>query len=297
MSSSAWLKAAAPLVFVAAGFLHQKCSSADGKNSDNRPDGAPRQTPLLQDWPTPQAVFVFSGQQHGYLEPCGCSPEFQKGGLARRFGFIKSLQQKKWPVIVADLGGLLEDPARQPAPGRYMDGPDHAKIKLETALDALHQMKCEALNLAPEDLAAEGGFLGLMGLLGNLKNPTLPRALNANFKIEQFFIEEGLVSPHVVREAGGVKIAIIGMLGEKYKDRVSDQDLKEWQAPEIVLGATLNKIKQKSDLQVLMLYGTIEEARKLAGKFPDLDVIVHASDSEEPNNHPEWVTLMRVKPA
>lgn len=294
MSSSASQKAAATLVLVAAGILHQTCGSTEGEN--RKQDAAGRQTQILQDWPTPQAVFVFSGQQHGYLEPCGCSPEFQKGGLARRLGFIKSLQQKKWPVITADLGGLLEDPARQPVPGKYMDGPEHAKIKLETALDALHQMKCEALNLAPEDLAVSDGFLGLMGLIGNLDNPKLPRAINANLGVAQFFIDDGLIFPHITREVGGVKIAIVGMLGEHYKDRVADQDLK-WQSPEKVLGKTLNQIKPTSDLQVLMLYGTIEEARQLAIKFPDLDVIIHASDSEEPNDRPEWVTLMRVKPA
>jgi hypothetical protein len=244
-----------------------------------------RQSRIFQDWPTPEAVFVFSGQQHGYLEPCGCSPEFQKGGLARRLGFINSLKQKKWPIVTADLGGLLEDTAQQPAEGKYMVGAEQLRIKLETALDALHRMKYDALNLAPEDLT--DGFLSLVGLISNLDNPK-PSALNANIKIDKVFFDDGFISPYVMREAGGVKLAIIGMLGEHFKDRVADQDLKEWQAPAKVLGKTLAEVKRSSDLQVLMLYGSLDEARKLADSFPDLDVIVYASDSEEPRSDPQW---------
>jgi hypothetical protein len=287
VSSSTSQKAAVALILLAGGFLQQLCGLAGGEIGDNPSSAVPRQSSVLPDWPTPQAVFVFSGQQHGYLEPCGCSPEFQKGGLARRFTFIKTLQQKKWPVVTADLGGLLDDPARQPAPGRYVDTPEHAKIKLEISLEALHQMKYESLNLAPEDLAALDGFLGLVGQIGNLENTKL-RPLNANFVVEPIFIKEGLLFRYVIPAGGGLKIAIIGMLGEKYKDRVADQDLKEWQPPAKVLGKALSEVKPQSDLQVLMLYGSLDEAKRLAESFPDLDVVVYALESEEPPSEPVW---------
>ena len=46
---------------------------------------AERNQQIAADWPQPQAVLFVSGQQHGYLEPCGCTGlENQKGGLIRR---------------------------------------------------------------------------------------------------------------------------------------------------------------------------------------------------------------------
>src|SRR5581483_3228350 len=38
--------------------------------------------PLLEGWDRPTAVLLLSGDQMGYLEPCGCSLT-QSGGLAR----------------------------------------------------------------------------------------------------------------------------------------------------------------------------------------------------------------------
>jgi len=253
---------------------------------DDKKDPGPERLPIFKDWPNPQAVLVFSGQQRGYLEPCGCSPEFQKGGLARRFGFIKSLEKRNWPVLSADLGGILDDYMQQ-SQGKFMAGPEQLQAKLETALEAMHKMRYAALNVGPEDLNTHQGFVGLMGLLLNLDNPPLPRAINANLGAEKDFRDLGLIAPYQIREIGGVKVALIGMAGTKNKDRMNDPSLKEWQAPEIALAATLKELKRKADLLVLMLYGDLDEARQLAAKFNDLDVIIHASDSEEPSDMAE----------
>src|SRR5215203_4940849 len=50
---------------------------------------------IFVDWPKPDVALVFSGEQNGYLEPCGCERlENQKGGLKRRFTFLKWLREK-----------------------------------------------------------------------------------------------------------------------------------------------------------------------------------------------------------
>src|SRR5580692_7295436 len=56
----------------------------------------------------PAAVLLVSGQQDGYLEPCGCSAE-QFGGLLRRFDLIDKLRKQNWPVALVDLGSLIKD--------------------------------------------------------------------------------------------------------------------------------------------------------------------------------------------
>src|SRR5690242_7046876 len=55
----------------------------------------------------PDLVIVFSGQQHNYGGPCGCtSPQY--GGLERRFNLINALRSFGLPVTAFDLGDIYE---------------------------------------------------------------------------------------------------------------------------------------------------------------------------------------------
>src|SRR5436309_3560352 len=50
--------------------------------------GGPVGPATIADWPKPVVALVITGQQMGYIEPCGCTGlENQKGGLARRQTF------------------------------------------------------------------------------------------------------------------------------------------------------------------------------------------------------------------
>src|SRR5262249_26813548 len=62
---------------------------------------------LVEGWDKPDLVLVLSGQQHGYLKPCGCSRP-QVGGLERRYNFLKTLEAKGWPVVAVDLGDVAQ---------------------------------------------------------------------------------------------------------------------------------------------------------------------------------------------
>ncbi len=242
---------------------------------------------LFRDWPEPGAVLVFSGQQHGYLEPCGCSPEFQTGGLARKGGFIEEVRGRGWSLMLADLGGLLEDHTKQPDPGKFLIGPQQAQVKLEITLRALQKMGYPVVGLAPEDLFIENGLDGLAGLLINIDNPPEPRELNANLTIPQEFKAPplALFRGHIVREVGSLRIGLTGVIGERFKDRVAELG---WRPPREVLPAVLEKMKGDSDIQVLLLYGYLDEAKELAKAFEDFDLIIHASEYEEPSGRAEW---------
>ncbi|HEX6986834.1 MAG TPA: hypothetical protein VF170_15765, partial [Planctomycetaceae bacterium] len=74
--------------------------------------GAAEKPPQFRDWPEPAAVLVLTGEQHGYLEPCGCS-EKQSGGMARRSDLMKQLRDKGWPVAGLDLGGTVKRSRKQ----------------------------------------------------------------------------------------------------------------------------------------------------------------------------------------
>src|SRR5262245_21037556 len=55
---------------------------------------------IFVDWPRPDVLLVFSGEQDGYLEPCGCAGlENQKGGFRRRATLFNELRNKGWPIV------------------------------------------------------------------------------------------------------------------------------------------------------------------------------------------------------
>ncbi len=65
---------------------------------------------LFGDWPAPAGALILSGEQDGYLEPCGCTSG-QQGGLRRRFELVARLLDQGWPLTLIDLGSLIKDPA------------------------------------------------------------------------------------------------------------------------------------------------------------------------------------------
>src|SRR5260370_1139118 len=61
---------------------------------------------LLATLGPPAAVLIVSGEQDGYLEPCGCSAE-QLGGLIRRYDLVERLHNQNWPTALVELGTLV----------------------------------------------------------------------------------------------------------------------------------------------------------------------------------------------
>src|SRR5262249_18430329 len=88
----------------ATGFLLLRRPPAPPAPSPEPADTAPT---YFQDWPRPDVALVLSGQQYGYLQPCGCTRP-QYGGLARRFNFLQTLRDRGWPVVAADLGDVAQ---------------------------------------------------------------------------------------------------------------------------------------------------------------------------------------------
>ena len=97
---------------------------------------------LVNSLGNPAAVLVISGEQNGYMEPCGCS-EDQEGGLIRRYDLVERLRKRNWPTVLVDLGTLLNNP------NEARGGFDQAKIKFDFAIKALKLLNYNALALTP----------------------------------------------------------------------------------------------------------------------------------------------------
>ena len=94
----------------------------------------------------------------------------------------------------------------------------------------------------------------------------------------------------MIREVGPDRWSFTAVVGKHAKDLVNDVELK-WSNPKTpeVLGESIKKMTEKSDVQVLLLYGSLSEAKEIADMYHDFDVIIHTSQYEEPTGHAEWI--------
>jgi hypothetical protein len=227
-------------------------------------------TKLFANWPTPAGALVISGEQFGYLEPCGCT-QGQLGGLKRRYDLLERLRdQQKWPLALLDLGSLIKDPAG--ARGGF----EQSKLKYSVALKALALMKYDALALSAEDLKV-GTDEALMQAMNTLGEQT--RVVCANVRPAEGF--QAVVRPSVKTTAGPVRIGITAVLDPDALQRLADPAkaalLPEVKTPEEVLPGILADFEKDTSVQVLMVQGPPDLARMLGRKFPGFDVVVGTS--------------------
>ncbi len=151
--------AAALLVVVG---CSSKRSDPSGETSEVMPTAAKAESPkdkreLFQNWPndTLLGAVILSGEQIGYLEPCGCTAG-QKGGLGRRLDLIHKLEKQGWKLAKLDLGSLINDPNTN-------GGPQETRIRYTYGLKALQAMDYDAIALSADGPEA-GGRGGRHGL-------------------------------------------------------------------------------------------------------------------------------------
>jgi hypothetical protein len=235
--------------------------SAKAAESDN--------TKFLADWPTPAGALIISGEQIGYLTPCGCT-QGQKGGLIRRAILMGRLREQGWPLVPIDLGSLINDPTSH-------GGPVETQVRFTTALQALEMLNYEALGLSAQDLKV--GVLEAVSRYANLGER--PKVVAANVTPEKGLLPEGKFVPSLRASAGPVKVGITAVLDPEALDEVRKRDpdaaLLASKAAEEVLPAVLADLEKDTHAQILMVQGPPEVARRLAKANPGFDVVVATS--------------------
>jgi 2',3'-cyclic-nucleotide 2'-phosphodiesterase (5'-nucleotidase family) len=258
---------------------------------------APAKAKLFQDWPAdqPAVAFVFSGQQHGYIQKCGCSsPQF--GGLERRYNFIAQLRtERKWSVVPLDLGDIAYKR------GLY----DQALLKYELSMKALSNMGYVAVGVGQHEAS--------FPLIDALSRFTLqfpdvqPRVLIANLKERNTHFpldaKRSLIGTWEMTGGSGgrPKIAVVGLIGPSVEEALKKDPTMRFNDNGTIIPQVLTEIqRQTPDLRVLLYQGTLAEATHAATKLPALlaqrgyqgpmfDVIVCLSAEEEPSALPAKV--------
>lgn len=233
--------------------------------------------PPCQGWDQPVCAILLSGEQHGFIEPCGCSLN-QLGGLTRRADLARQLRERDWDVIGMDVGGLVSRNRRQ------------SQIKFETMITSLAKMGYVALALGPEELRLGPDYLLSQDSAATQDPPEGVSFLSAN---AVFFESPDLPTPARTRmvKVNGLKIGITGVIGADVARSVYPEGAQPdvtFQAPEAAIDTALAELQaQNPDLLVLLAHATRAESRKYASQFKDFDIVLTAGGPEDPDGEPE----------
>lgn len=239
----------------------------------------PGEPELFAGWPTPRAVLVVNGRQHGYLEPCGCSGlDRQKGGLTRRFTLLKQLRDKGWKVIPIDAGNQVRRFGLQP------------QIKYQITIEGLKMMGYQAIGFGPDDLRLSAPEL--FAIISNTSNDIQSNPfVSANVAI----LDPSLMSTFRVLTDGGKKIGITSVLGSRNQKLVNNQDV-QLQDAKTALATVWPKLNQQQcDLNVLIASGTVDESIELAKQFPGFDIVITTGGAGEPRLQPVKIQGTKVQ--
>ena len=220
---------------------------------------------IAEDWPKPQAVLCITGQQHGYIEPCGCTGlENQKGGLNRRDTLMTHLKERGWDIVPMDVGNFERRLGRQ------------AEIKFQTTVEALNEMQYRSATLGIDDLKLSSThLLSLTASEGKTETPFV--SANAHILVEEYMPKFKVI------EVGGRKLGVTAALGDHFRSELtSHSDIVTTPAAS-ALAPVVSELKRAGcDYLILLAHASLEESQQLARDVPGFDLVVTAGGYPEP---------------
>jgi hypothetical protein len=254
-----------------AGERTETIPQSDDPESDAVPAHLVRE-PLFVDWPAPRVALMVTGNQFGFLEPCGCSGlDTQNGGLVRRGTLLKQLENRGWPVIAIDAGNQVRRFGRQ------------AEIKFQLTIEGLrNKMGYRAIAFGPDDLRLPAPELvAVVAPSGTEPSPFVC----ANVTI----YDPSFTSPYLVVEEGGKRIGITSVLGERNQMKVNNADVTMRDAAESLTEVWPQLRDQQCDLYVLIAHASMDESIALARQFPQFPIVLTTGGAGEPTREPELI--------
>ncbi|MCH2610781.1 MAG: hypothetical protein MK006_06915 [Pirellulales bacterium] len=219
---------------------------------------------LFDGWAEPEFALVFTGRQHGYIEPCGCAGlEHQKGGLSRRHTFLNSLRDKGWDIIPIDAGNLVRRIGRQ------------SEIKFQLTAAGMATMGYVAIGIGPDDLKLPSGeLLATVADDGDGSSPYV----SSNVSI----IDRDLVPQYKVVSHGDKKIGIVSIIGETYLSGVGSDEILVEESRSAIRDSLSQLENENCDVLVLMIKETLQKSIQISEEFPQFKFVVTSGASGEP---------------
>ncbi|MBS0266938.1 MAG: hypothetical protein JSS02_33735 [Planctomycetes bacterium] len=239
--------------------------------------GSIRERPLFAGWHDPQLVLIISGEQHGYVEPCGCSLN-QLGGLSRRADLIRQLQERGWTTTAFDVGGLVNNPNRK-----------QAKLKFDMMTKCLTDMKYAGVANGVEELQLSFDFL-------SYHRPDELPFLGSNLL---FFDDPTFTGAPLLKRVitiGTTKLGVLAVFGPELDETVRPNGQEnggfEFKIlpPDEVIRKQLAELKtEKPDLLILLSHSKLAASKELAAKFPEFDIVAASGGPEDADPRPNFI--------
>lgn len=222
-------------------------------------------------WPAPQVTLVVTGNQYGYIEPCGCTGlENQKGGLARRMTFLDQLRASGWQVVPIDAGNQVRRFGRQ------------AEIKFQNTATGLQQMGYQAVGFGPRDLKLGVGELVAVAAADD---PQQGLFVSSNVTL----IDPALTARLKVIESGGRRIGVTSVLDSAALESPAEGEIEVTPVDVAMAQALADMNAAEADFRVVMYFGEEAAAIEAVRKVPGYDLLVISGGFGEPTYRPQTI--------
>ncbi|TWT70129.1 multiheme c-type cytochrome [Crateriforma conspicua] len=222
-------------------------------------------------WPKPALTLVFTGQQHGYIEPCGCTGlDRQKGGVARRYTFFDQLKSAGWTLAPIDTGNLIRRFSSQ------------GEIKYHRSVEALRAMNYQAVGFGPDDVR-----LGVSDLIQEAAAESADDALYVSANVVLY--DPSLMPSHKIIQQGGVSVGVTTVLDPEFVEGTVATDVTIQPAVESAKKAVAEIENSAPDWVVVTFFGTEEAGQKLAQRVDGIDLLCVSGGYGEPTFQPQAI--------
>ncbi|MCM8780215.1 MAG: hypothetical protein NC914_03610, partial [Candidatus Omnitrophica bacterium] len=198
--------------------------------------------------------IVFTGETRSALYPCHCPIE-RDGGLARRYTKIKELRKKSPNLLFLDTGNIFAG-----GPLDYsQQNTEFDKKRTLINIAAIKLMRYDAVAVGLDEFN-----FGIDFFKEQLATSGIP-FVSCNIKLQG-------VMPYIIKEAGGVRIAVIGLTAPQAKDRTPNLEMLDSRQ---ALKDALAEIKNKgADLIILLTNFLLGEEEALIKEFPEINILI-----------------------
>ena len=224
-----------------------KAGPRTNKNSGVPFDPIKENGPIFVDWPKPKLALVITGNQDGYLEPCGCAGlDRMKGGMSRRYSLFRQLREKGWPLVGIDVGGIAKGFGKQ------------AELKFQIAINAMSEMRYNAATLGLTDLHLPTAEVMALTMPANAQNKTMFVCGNVGL----FDFNETLLPRTQLLAAGYKTIGVTAVLGKTYMAQLANNPDLKMIDPVKLLDQAVPLLKARANYLILLAHATRKEATR-----------------------------------
>ena len=221
-------------------------------------------------------LIIFSGEEVGNLEPCGCY-EGQIGGISRRYTFIDLFRKQRKVVLSVSLGDLPKNNGRQ------------EEIKMEILCRAIGGMDYILHNLGEKDIEIGPQIISYLSQTNRTVFLSTNVQITAPFptKINQYVLKEYFSSGRPF------KIAFLGILSKSLLSEYG-VDYVNVRDPIKALKPLIKQLQEKVNLIVLLSHASIEESIEIAKSFPEIGLIITGHNIDEPKDSITYVNNIPI---